>query len=72
MVLTGWALPDGAAGSARVLRGVPGEAEGTVRPRGLEASPCVSSSQGPPGKSGGDCCSHELKFQTVYKFFKDI
>ena len=48
-------LPDGAAGSARVLHGVPGEAEGTVWPRDLEASPCVSPSQGPPGKCGGVC-----------------
>ena len=54
-------LPDGAAGSARVLRGVPGEAEGTVRPRGLEASPCVSPSQESPGKCEGICCS-EIKF----------
>ena len=41
-------LPDCAAGSVRVLHGVPGETEGTSRPRGLEASPCASSSQRPP------------------------
>ena len=48
MVKNSMGLPDCEAGSVGVLHGVPGETEGTSSPRGLEASPCVSSSQRPP------------------------